>query len=163
MAGSRVHKYKTVFRRVEGLLKSEALDKKDRPLWYDIWERFPPKVEPSYDRKVPTVEVKNILYPEDLIRAKYFDEFVDRDVFNIRKGKGQIHSKAQKFVECYLELQKPGMSPDEIMDAVQLHLNDNGGKYIRKEKKTFVEPKPLFDDIQTSSQKEVHTIKQDWY
>ena len=50
-------------------MKSKAMNREDRPLWYDVMERFPPRVEPKFDRKTPTMEVKNILYPEDLIRA----------------------------------------------------------------------------------------------
>lgn len=41
----------------------------DRPLWYDIYEAFPPKEEPRYDRAVPNMPLKKIFYEEDVIRA----------------------------------------------------------------------------------------------
>ena len=34
-----------------------------------MYKRFPPKVDPVYEREVPDQHVRNILYPEDLIRA----------------------------------------------------------------------------------------------
>ena len=55
--------------RMQGLLKSEAVAWRDRPLWYDVVTRFPPEVAPDMDRSVPEVDVHRILYPEDFVRA----------------------------------------------------------------------------------------------
>lgn len=41
----------------------------DKPVWYDVYEAFPPKIEPQYGRKAPDMKIRNILYPEDIIRA----------------------------------------------------------------------------------------------
>lgn len=41
----------------------------ERPLWYDIYETFPPKDEPRFDRPVPNMKLKEIFYEEDNIRA----------------------------------------------------------------------------------------------
>ncbi|XP_053375277.1 probable 28S ribosomal protein S23, mitochondrial [Mercenaria mercenaria] len=154
MAGSRVHKYKSIFKRVEGLIKSEALPWKDRPLWYDVMERFPPKVDPDFERPVPKNTVRKILYPEDLIRAKYYEEFNDRDVVNMRTERDDIKIKTQVFVEAYLELREPGMKVDEIIEKVEQKLNSDGTKYIRKKAKVFVEePKPDFDDVNIELEK----------
>lgn len=39
------------------------------PLWYVVYEAFPPKYEPRYDRPGSQKPLKNIFYKEDLIRA----------------------------------------------------------------------------------------------
>ena len=41
----------------------------DRPLWYDVYEAFPPRLTPTYDRAPVMKEVEDIMYPEDIIRA----------------------------------------------------------------------------------------------
>ena len=52
-----------------GLLRSGALKVEDRPVWFDVFEAFPPKTVPVYEQKVPRKKVQNILYPEDFIRV----------------------------------------------------------------------------------------------
>ena len=41
----------------------------DKPVWYDVYAAFPPKIEPKYDRFVVDKTPINILYTEDIIRA----------------------------------------------------------------------------------------------
>lgn len=60
--------YKYVF-RVKGLLRSGAMKPEDKPIWYEVYEAFPPKVEPQFNRKAPDINIRQILYPEDIIRA----------------------------------------------------------------------------------------------
>lgn len=55
--------------RVTGLLKTGAMKPDDRPLWYELYEAFPPKLEPRYDRPAPNVPIRNIFYEEDVARA----------------------------------------------------------------------------------------------
>lgn len=45
----------------------------DRPLWYDLYESFPPKEEPRFDRPKPNLPLKQIFYQEDKIRAYFFN------------------------------------------------------------------------------------------
>lgn len=61
--------YYVGFFRVTGLIKAGAMKLEDRPLWYDIYQAFPPKYPPQFDRPYPEEPVKPIFYPEDLIRA----------------------------------------------------------------------------------------------
>ncbi|KAH3891182.1 probable 28S ribosomal protein S23, mitochondrial [Dreissena polymorpha] len=134
MAGSRVHRHGTIYKRVEGLIKSEALQWKDRPLWFDIWKKFPPQVEPKEDRPVPNVHVRKILYPEDMVRAKMQEVYeVTGTVKNLRtKWKGK--SKNQLFVEEYVRLQKPGLSVAEVFRQVEQEFRARGQQFIRKPK-----------------------------
>lgn len=41
----------------------------DKPLWYDVYKAFPPKLEPRFDRPAPNIALKDIFYKEDIIRA----------------------------------------------------------------------------------------------
>lgn len=45
------------------------MTEEDKPIWYAIYEAFPPKVEPRYDRRVTKLPIKNIFYKEDIVRA----------------------------------------------------------------------------------------------
>jgi len=55
--------------RIHGLLRTGAVHESERPVWYDIYAAFPPKIEPKYDRYVTDRAPVNILYHEDTIRA----------------------------------------------------------------------------------------------
>jgi len=55
--------------RIHGLLRTGAVQETERPLWYDVYAAFPPKIEPKYDRYVTDKTPVNILYHEDTIRA----------------------------------------------------------------------------------------------
>lgn len=55
--------------RIYGLLRSGAMQETERPLWYDVYAAFPPRIEPKYDRFVADKKPVNILYHEDAVRA----------------------------------------------------------------------------------------------
>lgn len=58
------------FGSVDGLVKNGAIEPAARPLWFDIYKAFPPKIEPSFERPLPTnLQVREILYAEDRGRA----------------------------------------------------------------------------------------------
>ena len=51
------------------MLKSGAI--KDVPLWYDVYRKYPPDIEPIADRPLPPQDpVPEIVYEEDFDRAK---------------------------------------------------------------------------------------------
>ena len=55
---------------MKGLLSHGAMKPDDRPLWFDVYKAFPPKVEPKFARPKPEVKtIRQILYKEDIIRA----------------------------------------------------------------------------------------------
>ncbi|XP_066250175.1 small ribosomal subunit protein mS23 [Euwallacea similis] len=103
MAGSRLEKIGTIYTRVTGLIQSKALNWEDRPLWYDIYSKFPPKEEPSYDRPVPNIKLRQIFYEDDKIRA----------IFHRNNKKiGTVHllsntsSLTQRFIETYKKVKE---------------------------------------------------------
>lgn len=55
--------------RVISLLKGKAMKEEDKPIWLAVYEAFPPKYEPRYDRQLPRKEIRPIFYEEDLIRV----------------------------------------------------------------------------------------------
>lgn len=55
--------------RVTGLLEAGAMKPNDKPIWYNVYAAFPPKLEPRFDRPVQNVPVRNIFYEEDICRA----------------------------------------------------------------------------------------------
>lgn len=56
-------------------MRSGVIQKADKPIWYDVYEAFPPKREPLYVKKQfrPAVNkqdsVPEIFYREDEVRA----------------------------------------------------------------------------------------------
>ena len=74
MAQSRLELIGTIYSRVTGLIKSGAIKSEQIPLWYSVYETFPPKYEPRFDR-VDEKPVRKILYQEDIIRAKYYKTY----------------------------------------------------------------------------------------
>ncbi|CAH8451122.1 unnamed protein product [Schistosoma turkestanicum] len=85
MLGSRKEKFASIFKRVKGMIDKGALSYEDRPLWYDVYKAFPPRVDPSYERPCPTNKVQNILYPEDCERAAFYDGEHKPEVLNLFK------------------------------------------------------------------------------
>ncbi|XP_044014965.1 28S ribosomal protein S23, mitochondrial-like isoform X1 [Aphidius gifuensis] len=78
MAQSRLEKIGTIFSRVTLLVKGGAMKPDDKPLWYDIYKAFPPKLEPRFDRPAPNIAIKDIFYQEDIIRAQEKKEGVEK-------------------------------------------------------------------------------------
>lgn len=55
--------------RISAFLRGGAIKPEDTPIWLPIYEAFPPKYEPRFDRQLPSKPVKQIFYEEDVIRA----------------------------------------------------------------------------------------------
>ncbi|XP_004707083.1 28S ribosomal protein S23, mitochondrial [Echinops telfairi] len=115
MSGSRLETVGSIFSRTRDLLRAGVLKKK--PLWFDVYEAFPPAREPVF-RKVrlrygkAKADIQDIFYREDLIRVKFYSAY----------GSGQkpfdlfdqnFKSTCQRFVEKYTELQDRGETDEE--------------------------------------------------
>lgn len=56
--------------RVQGLLKSGAMNYEDRPLFYEIYQSFKPLKERKYNEPAPAgIKIRPIFYSEDTERA----------------------------------------------------------------------------------------------
>ncbi|TNN07486.1 Zinc phosphodiesterase ELAC protein [Schistosoma japonicum] len=67
------------------MINKGALAYEHRPLWYDVYEAFPPRVDPAYHRPCPTNTVRNILYPEDCERAAFYGGQYKSETLNMFK------------------------------------------------------------------------------
>lgn len=70
MAQSRLPSFGTIFTRVQGLLRAGGMKESEKPIWYEVYEAFPPRFS-VHDIKpeVLSSPVKPIFYQEDKIRA----------------------------------------------------------------------------------------------
>ncbi|KAM9801267.1 small ribosomal subunit protein mS23 [Neosynchiropus ocellatus] len=131
MAGSRLEKLGSVFSRVRNLMISGVLKPKEKPLWYDVYEAFPPKREPLYVKPHPfpptqkADPVPAIFYSEDVVRAKYFRQYRSGPwAFNLLKS--NFVSTSQRFVDTYEALK----SSTDLDEAA---LFEETGKSLLKE------------------------------
>ncbi|XP_008277197.1 small ribosomal subunit protein mS23 isoform X2 [Stegastes partitus] len=75
MAGSRLERFGTVFTRVRDLMRSGVIKQSEKPIWYDVYEAFPPKRDPRYVKPHARHDIKKqetvseIFYREDKVRA----------------------------------------------------------------------------------------------
>ncbi|XP_037777808.1 probable 28S ribosomal protein S23, mitochondrial [Penaeus monodon] len=126
MAGNRLEKIGTIFTRTTGLLKSGAIKASEKPLWYEVYEAFPPKYEPHFDRPVQEKKIKQILYTEDVIRAKFYKAHGSPGTISLSE-----HSVrpiiSQLFIKEYEKLKDEGNVPEEkLMEETALALEAHG-------------------------------------
>ncbi|GFG35551.1 hypothetical protein Cfor_11570 [Coptotermes formosanus] len=117
---------KTVFPlyRLKGLLRSGGLKEEDKPIWYDIYEAFPPYYEPKFDRPAPDIPIRNIFYPEDAIRARFLKEHTSLPAVNLSDQRMQ--TQTQKFIAAYYKLKEDGV-PEENLYAAALDVVNVAG------------------------------------
>nr|UAM96083.1 ribosomal protein L23 [Hippodamia variegata] len=104
MAASRLEKIGTIHSRTLGLIKNGAKRWEDRPLWFDVYEAFPPKEEPTYARPAPNLKLKNIFYKEDQIRALFHKRNKYLGITNISNS--NTKTLTQKFIENYRKIEE---------------------------------------------------------
>ncbi|XP_003707190.1 mitochondrial ribosomal protein S23 [Megachile rotundata] len=112
MAHSRAERIGTIFSRITALWQNKALPETKLPLWYDVYKAFPPKYEPRFDRPAPQTPIRNILYKEDAIRAKFHNDVALR----MMDLKSNTISRTQLFCNICDSLQKAGIEEAEIYD-----------------------------------------------
>ncbi|KAM6163625.1 small ribosomal subunit protein mS23 [Rhynchocyon petersi] len=115
MAGSRLETVGSIFSRTRDLLRAGVL--KEKPLWFDVYNAFPPLREPVFKRPrlrygKAKADIQDIFYNEDRIRVKFYSAYGSGqkafDLFN-----PNFKSTCQQFVEKYTELQKLGETDEE--------------------------------------------------
>lgn len=52
-----------------GLLRTGGVKATNKPIWFEVWQAFPPKADPVLDRPEDPKPLRQIYYPEDKIRA----------------------------------------------------------------------------------------------
>jgi len=132
MAQSRLEKIGTVYTRVISLLKGNAMKEEDKPLWLAIYEAFPPKYEPKYDRRLPKKPIRPIFYEEDLIRVRFHKNQNFIPATNLRNE--SVKSATQNFLSIYKTIkEQEELSEDSAYEkAIQQYTLEIGTRMSRK-------------------------------
>ncbi|EDW11915.1 probable 28S ribosomal protein S23, mitochondrial [Drosophila mojavensis] len=120
MAQSRLEKIGTIFTRVQGLLRGGAMKAEDKPIWYDVYAAFPPKLEPRFDRPASNEPVRNIFYAEDVVRAKLHKQNKSHETISLFDHKRRTQS--QEFVQIYDQLKSQGALDEQRIYETALDL-----------------------------------------
>ncbi|XP_005181592.2 small ribosomal subunit protein mS23 [Musca domestica] len=120
MAQSRLEKIGTIFTRVSGLLRSGAMKPEDKPLWYEVYAAFPPKLEPRFDRPAPQIPIRNIFYEEDQVRAKFHKSQKQTEMVSLFDR--QRKTQTQQFIQIYQGLKSQGALDEEKIFETSLDL-----------------------------------------
>lgn len=106
----------------------------NKPLWFEVYEAFPPRTPPEAMRPVSEEPLRAILYPEDKIRARFYERLGPLGTFDLKDE--HFESESQKFVNQYLEIQEqmPGRSEDEIFNVTLERMEGKGVKLERDHK-----------------------------
>ncbi|XP_066583879.1 small ribosomal subunit protein mS23 [Prorops nasuta] len=140
MAQSRIERIGTIYTRVKNLMKSKALAKEDLPIWFPIYEAFPPKCEPSYGRREPDTPLKPIFYKEDIIRARFQKEFKTKAL--LISPDNLTPTLTETFIKAYQELEKKGVAESELyIKAVESCKQQHGSEIQENAKKKEEKPK----------------------
>ncbi|XP_017132680.1 probable 28S ribosomal protein S23, mitochondrial [Drosophila elegans] len=120
MAQSRLEKIGTIFTRVQGLLRGGAMKTEDKPIWYDVYAAFPPKLEPRFDRPAPEIPVRQIFYAEDVVRAKLHKQNKPQETISLFDHRRSTQS--QQFVQIYQDLKAQGALDEQKIYETALDL-----------------------------------------
>ena len=113
MSMTRLEKVGTIYSRLRSALEAGVIKKEYTPMWLSIYEAFPPKHEPRFDRR-PDVQgpAPKILYAEDTVRAAFYKQFGnEHEVFNLHDKNAVTLST--KFVRAFERAQEQGERPFE--------------------------------------------------
>ncbi|XP_044733074.1 probable 28S ribosomal protein S23, mitochondrial [Chrysoperla carnea] len=147
MARSRLEKIGTIFERVGGLLKSGAIKAEDKPIWFDVYDAFPPKLEPRYDRPAPKISVKPIFYKEDIVRAKFQRNYKTLGTINLRSSTPTV---TQQFLSTYDRLSKENSNQTEN-ELYESALNVFNNERATKRQQLFENQNESSSKIQTGN------------
>ncbi|XP_077168290.1 small ribosomal subunit protein mS23 isoform X2 [Paroedura picta] len=170
MAGSRLEKWGTVFTRTRDLMRSGAIPKSKKPIWFDVYAAFPPLREPVYQELRPRYgkvqeTIPTIFYKEDEIRAKFYEAYGNGPkAFELSKL--YFKSTCQRFVEKYTELQKQeDVDEDRLFEETGKALLEEGIILRRKMTGSVAQQVPQEDAskdaMSTRLQSALQTIQND--
>ncbi|KAK9875250.1 hypothetical protein WA026_007642 [Henosepilachna vigintioctopunctata] len=145
MAGSRLEKIGTIYSRASGLMQSGASRWEDRPLWYDLYEAFPPKEEPRYDRPAPNLKLRQIFYQEDKIRALFHKH--NKNIGAVNLLQKEKKTLTQRFIDHYSIVEKKYENMEEPQK-----IYDEALELLKREQDTRNEIIEITSEISDGSQ-----------
>ncbi|XP_068440164.1 small ribosomal subunit protein mS23 isoform X2 [Clinocottus analis] len=99
--------------KVRDLMRTGVIKPLEKPIWYDVYEAFPPKREPLYVKPHtrPCTKkqdaVPQIFYREDEVRAKFYVLY-GTGPRPLDLSRTHFVSTCQRFVDKYMELKSQG-------------------------------------------------------
>ncbi|XP_062140428.1 small ribosomal subunit protein mS23 [Drosophila sulfurigaster albostrigata] len=133
MAQSRLEKIGTIFTRIQGLLRGGAMKAEDKPIWYDVYAAFPPKLEPRYDRPASNLPIRRIFYAEDVVRAKLHKQNRPNETISLTDHRRNTQS--QQFVQLYENLRSQGALDEQRIYETTLDLLAEQRQQLRSEER----------------------------
>lgn len=122
--GTRAHKFGSIYSRVKNMLQSGLISQENKPIWFDVYEAFPPEREPVY-APPPSPDqfglipkdnsVQKILYAEDWARVavkRMFNDF--KSVYNLNDQTNL--NMSQRVIEIFRKIHQaePHLTNEEI-------------------------------------------------
>ncbi|XP_070571793.1 small ribosomal subunit protein mS23-like [Ptychodera flava] len=138
MAGlSRAEKLGTIFTRVRNLIRAGVIKEEKKPVWYDVMKAFPPIDEPHFHRKIDRRPLRQLLYPEDKIRAKFYQIYGSQRAIDLNDHGSVKNTPCHRFIQKYQELEnsKSDVSEEELMQLTADSLQEEG--LILRKKRQF--------------------------
>ncbi|KAF6770061.1 hypothetical protein AHF37_11736 [Paragonimus kellicotti] len=115
------------------MLKNGALAHENRPVWYDVYKAFPPRVEPVYSRPVPANSVRDILYLEDIERSEAFRRYQRLGLINLFKVTDNRSTLSRLISKCkQIRKMKADITEDQLLSTVEEELQKDGVLLNRK-------------------------------
>lgn len=129
---SRLWKVGSIFSRLSGMIENGHIKSTNIPIWYSIYQRFPPVREPRYlsltEGDIPRPsEPPKLLYDEDIIRQAYYEDVDDGEIIKLKNNERK--SRSQMFIEEYFKLKSKQTSPISHTKLFRLtleHLQQHG-------------------------------------
>lgn len=127
--GTRAHKFGSIYSRVKNMMSSGLIAPENKPMWYDVYEAFPPEREPVYSPPPPPDQfglfqnnygIKKILYHEDWARVavkRIFNDF--NSVYDLKDENRQ--NMSQEFISIFKEIRSknPDISNEHIFEETK--------------------------------------------
>ena len=133
MAQSRLHNVATIYTRLEGMVKVGTISKSDTPIWFRVYQKFPPQRPPDAERPLVQKPLKTILYPEDSLRAQFYKTYQNsvmtgelglKTMQDLKGGVGELFLKSFKI----LREMRPQYHEDDIWYLTQRWIQDGMGE-----------------------------------
>ncbi|XP_072163329.1 small ribosomal subunit protein mS23-like [Diadema setosum] len=130
---SRLEKLGTIFTRVRDLIRAGVMKPADKPVWYDVMAAFPPKQEPTFHQSIDPEPLQELLYPEDRIRAKFYQTYRNQQTIDLTNQSAVQQSICYRYIQKYQELEAAGsQTEEELMVATEAALAAEGINLRRK-------------------------------
>ncbi|TPP60723.1 hypothetical protein FGIG_00803 [Fasciola gigantica] len=108
-------------------MQNGVIPYEQRPVWYDVYKAFPPKVEPVHSRPLPEKVIRPILYPEDEERAEAFRRYKRLSLINAFKLEDD-RSSLSRLLKQYKKVKAahPDLKIDELFTLAERELQKEG-------------------------------------